>query len=80
MSRPVAVIGFTADDDKYMLVVVALDPIDAYFNKDGKHLGHIREGKLALVKDATVSERESGMIWRCYQALRVALDNVKESS
>lgn len=74
--RPVAVIGFESDDGKHILVVVAVDPIDAYFNKDNKHLGHIREGKLALVKDATVSERESDMIWRCYQALRVALDNI----
>lgn len=74
--RQVAVMGFDSDDQKFMLVCVCLNPADAYFSKDNKHVGHIREGKLVPIKGATVSERESGMILRCYQALRVALDAI----
>jgi len=68
LPRPVAVMGF--------LVVVVLHPIDAYFNKDNKHQGHIREGKIIPVPGIAVSSRESDMIMRCYQALRVALDAI----
>jgi hypothetical protein len=79
--RHVAVMGFESDDQKHILVVVCLNPIDAYCNKDNKHIGHIREGKLVPVKDTStsgcdVSERESDMVMRCYQALRVALDAI----
>lgn len=80
--RPVAVIGFTSDDDKHILVVVCLNPVDAYANRDNKHLGHIREGKLVPIGNdstslgATLSTCESDMIMRCYQALRHSLDAI----
>lgn len=71
--KHVAVMGFEADDGKHMLVVVSLNPNEVYFNKNNQHLGHLLESKLVLVKGATVSERESELIFRTYQALKVAL-------
>lgn len=75
--RHVGVMGLVGDNGRdHILVVVCLNPIDAYSNRNGSHMGHIRQGKLVLVKGATVSEGESDMILRTYQALRVALDAI----
>lgn len=78
MSRPVAVMGLTADDGKYITVVVCQDPPEAYANKDQKHLGFIVAAKLIPAPKAeTVGEREHALIIRAYFALKVALDNVQ---
>lgn len=76
MSRPVAVIGLDGDDGKHILVVVCLNPPEAYTNKDNKHIGHIVAAKVVPVKDAqTLSEREHTLVIRAHFALKNALEN-----
>ena len=78
MSRPVAVMGLTADDGKHIAVVVCQDPPEAYANKDQKHLGFIVAAKLIPAPKAeTVSEREHALIIRAVFALKVAMENVQ---
>ncbi len=70
--------GLDADDGKHIMVVVCLDPPEAYANKDQKHLGFIVAAKLVPAPKAEpVSEREHALIIRACFALRVALDNVQ---
>lgn len=78
MGRPVAVVGLDSDDNKHIMVVVCLDPPEAYANKDQKHLGHIVAAQLVLVKGATVSDREHTLIIRAFFALRGTLTNLFE--
>ena len=78
MGRPVAVMGLDADDGKHIVVVVCLDPPEAYANKDQKHLGFIVAAKLVPAPKAEpVSEREHALIIRAHFALKVALENVQ---
>lgn len=79
MGRPVAVVGLDADDGKNILVVVCLNPPEAYASKDQKHLGFIVSAKLIPTKDAQpVSEAEHAMIIRAFFALRGTLTNLFE--
>lgn len=79
MSRPVAVMGLDSDDQKHILVVVALNPFDAYASKDGKHAGFIRGGQIVRhEKDAQLTENETKLVLRCFFALRAALSNMYE--
>jgi len=76
MGRPVAVMGLDADDGKHIIVVVCLDPPEAYASKDQKHLGFIVAARLVPAKDAQpVTEREHGLIIRAHFALKGALEN-----
>lgn len=76
MGRPVAVMGLDGDNDEHIMVVVCLDPPEAYTNKDGKHVGHIKAAKVIPVKDApALSEKEHTAIIRAHFALKVALEN-----
>jgi len=79
MGRPVAVTGFDSEDNKHIMVVVCLNPPEAYASKDQKHLGHIVAAKLVPAKDAEiVSEAENAMIIRAFFALRGTLTNLFE--
>lgn len=70
--------GLDADDGKHIIVVVCLDPPEAYASKDQKHLGFIVAAKLIPAKDAEpVTEREHALIIRAHFALKVALENVQ---
>lgn len=81
MGRPVIVSGFDGDNNKTILVVVCLDPPEAYASKNNKHLGFIVAGKLIPDKDAEpVSEREHKLIVRHFFGLRAALTNLFETN
>lgn len=76
MGRPVAVMGIDGDDQEHILVVVCLDPPEAYVNKNNKHVGHIVAAKVIPVKDAPpTSEAERTRIIRAHFALKGALEN-----
>ena len=79
MGRPVAVVGLDGDDNKHIIVVVCLDPPEAYASKDQKHLGFIVAAKLVPASKAeAVSEREHELIIRAFFALRGTLTNLFE--
>lgn len=68
--------GLTGDNDEHIMVVVCLDPPEAYTNKNGKHAGFIVAAKVVPEKDtAALSEREHTAIIRAHFALKVALEN-----
>lgn len=76
MGRPVAVMGLDGDNDKHLMVVVCLNPPEAYVNKDNKHVGHIVAAKVVPAKDAAIlSEREHTAVIRAHFALKNALEN-----
>lgn len=76
MGRPVAVMGLDGDNDEHIMVVVCLNPPEAYVNKNNKHVGHIVAAKVVPVKDApALSERESVAVIRSHFALKGALEN-----
>lgn len=69
--------GLESEDHKHILVVVCLNPPEAYASKDQKHLGFIVAAKLIPAKDAEpVTEKEHALIIRAHFALKVALDNI----
>lgn len=79
MGRPVAVAGLDGDNDKHIIVVVCLDPPEAYVSKDQKHIGHIVAANVIPVKGAALpSDREHALIIRAFFALRGALTNLHE--
>ncbi len=81
MGRPVIVSGLDGDDNKHILVVVCLEPPEAYCSKDQKHVGFIQGGKVVPAKDAKpLSEREHTLVIRHFFALRAALTNLYEVS
>ncbi len=81
MGRPVIVSGLDGDNGKHILVVVCLEPPEAYCNKDQKHVGFIRGGKVVPDKKAEpLSEREHTLVMRHYFGLRAALTNLYENS
>lgn len=81
MGRPVVVSGLDGDDDKHILVVVCLDPPEAYASKNQKHLGFIRDGKMIPSEDSEkVSDREHALIMRHFFGLRALLTNLYENS
>lgn len=72
--------SITAEDGKTILVVVKRNPSEAYCNKEQKHIGFLREGKVVPEKDSpAITEKDHAMILRAYQALTVALINVHEA-
>ena len=76
MGRPVAVMGLDGDNDEHIMVVVCLNPPEAYANKNGKHVGFIVAAKVIPEKDSpTLSDREHTAIIRAHFALKVALEN-----
>jgi hypothetical protein len=76
MGRPVAVMGLDGDNGEHIMVVVCLDPPEAYTNKNGKHAGFIVAAKVVPEKDTPkLSEREHTAIIRAHFALKVALEN-----
>jgi hypothetical protein len=76
--KQVAVMALDGDEDKTLMVVVCLNPLDAYVSKDGKNIGHIVSGKLNPVKDAKFSEREEKLIIRSSGLLFTALLDMVE--
>lgn len=74
MGRSVVVAGVDGDDGKNILVVVCLQPDEAYASKNQKHIGFIRDGKLIPEpKGEPASQRETTAIESAYAALRVAI-------
>jgi|SRR5580698_6390042 hypothetical protein len=61
-----------------LMVVVCTEPNDAYSSKDGKHMGHIRDGKFipAPKSEAIATPKEQVLIMRAYYALTGALHNL----
>lgn len=61
-----------------VMVVVCNDPPDAYASKNGKHLGHIRDGKFVPSPKAEVvaSDKEKVLIMRAYFGLKETLNNI----
>jgi hypothetical protein len=76
MNRPVVVAGLGAEDGKYILVVVCLNPPEAYASKNDKNLGFIVEGKFVPNKKAVVSQADSDAILAAYAVMKVALDSL----
>jgi hypothetical protein len=64
------------DDGKHMLLVVCLNPSEAYVSKNQKHLGFIVAGQLVPDPDAQVSANELRTINKAYIVMQTTLDSL----
>lgn len=68
--------GLDGDNGEHIMVVVCLNPPEAYTNKGGQHVGFIVAAKVVPDKKAPpISEREHTAIIRAHFALKAALEN-----